>query len=206
MSSQPNLKELERRAWRSMHDDGLWELFLGATLLILGVSALVRVESWAIAVHLILSVGIVVSMVMAKRLITVPRMGVVNFGPGRREKHRKTTALLLFSFGLGAALFLAIASGGSISTWFRGNLGLVNLFAGVWALVVCGGMAYWLDHPRLLFAGLVYAAVFSHLLPVGTAMTALVGGTVIIIPGLIMLIRFLRKYPLPTGAEVHDNG
>jgi hypothetical protein len=198
VSGQPNLKELERRAWRSMHEDGLLDLFFGATLLILSVAALVEVEPWSIVVHLTLSVGLIVIFVLAKRWITVPRMGVAEFGPSRREKSKKTTVLLLFSALLGAALFVAIA------IW--GNFGGVNLFAGAWAFIVFGGMAYWLDLPRLLFAGLVYAVVFSHLLPVGTATTAFVGGMIIMLPALIMLIRFVRRYPLPTGAEAHDNG
>jgi putative Mn2+ efflux pump MntP len=58
----------------------------------------------------------------------------------------------------------------------------------------------------MLLVGLVYALVFSHLLPVSTATTALVGGTLLAIPGLVMLIRFLRKYPLPAEAEAHGNG
>jgi hypothetical protein len=181
-----------------MHEDGLLDLFLGAMLLILSVAALVEVESWSIVVHVTLSVGLVVIFVLAKRRITVPRMGVAEFGPSRREKSKKTKVLLLFSALLGAALFVAIA------IW--GDFGGINLIAGAWAFIVFCGMAYWLDLPRLLFAGLVYAVVFSHLLPVGTVTTAFVGGMVITLPALIMLIRFVRRYKLPTGAEAHDNG
>lgn len=206
MSGQPNLKQLERRAWRSMHEDGLWELFLDAILLIVGVSALIEGDAVRTTVSLVLTVGIVVLMRVAKRLITIPRMGVAKFGPGRREKRVKTNMLALFSFLLGTALCLAILSGSSIATWLRSHTGMVNLLIGAWPIIVFGGMAYWLDLPRMLLVGLVYALVFSHLLPASTTTTALVGGMVIAIPGLIMLIRFLQKYPLPAQAEVHGNG
>ena len=133
-------------------------------------------------------------------------MGVAKFGPTRRKKRTKTMALLAFSALVGAALVLAIAAGGDFSTRFRSNVELFPLLAGAWAFIVFGGMAFWLDLPRLLLAALVYAVVFSHVLPVGTATAAFVGGTVLAVPGLIMLVRFMRKYPLPAEAEAHGNG
>jgi hypothetical protein len=189
-----------------MHEDGLWELFLGSLLLVLGVSAFIEGDTWRLVAHLGLTVGLIVLIKVAKRTISVPRMGVAKFGPGRREKRRKTKLLLLFSSLLGVALFLAVVSVSVASTWMRSNVGLINVFVGVWAFVVFGGMAYWLDLPRMLLAGIVYALVFSHLLPVSTGTTAFVGGAVLAIPGLGMFIRFLRKYPLPAEAEAHGNG
>jgi hypothetical protein len=206
VSGQPNLKELERRAWRSMHEDGLWELFLGTLLLVLYVTTLVEGAGWQLGVNLVLTIGLVVLAKVAKRTITIPRMGVAKFGHARRQKRKKTTVLLLFSAVFGAGLAFALGSGTGLSNWMRSNVELFNVFAGAWVLVVFGGMAYWLDLPRLLFVGLAYALVFSHILPVSTAMIALVGGTITTVFGLIMLIRFMRKYPLPNGAELHDNG
>jgi hypothetical protein len=189
-----------------MHEDGLWELFLGSLLLVLGVSAFIEDDTWRLVAHLALTVGLIVLVKVVKRTISVPRMGVAKFGPARREKRKKTKLLLLVSSLLGVALFLAAVSANDASTWIRSYVGLVDLFVGAWAFIVFGGMAYWLDLPRMLLVGLVYALVFSHLLPVSTATTALVGGALLAIPGLVMFIRFLQKYPLPAEAEVHGNG
>ena len=70
MSGQPNLKQLERRAWRSTFEDGLWELYFGATLLWIAASRLITIE----VINVVLALGLLAAFIAAKRVITVPRM------------------------------------------------------------------------------------------------------------------------------------
>jgi hypothetical protein len=201
MSGQPNLKELERRAWRSTFEDGIWDLFFGTTLLWIAASRLIHVE----LVNVLLALGTVAAFIVAKRVITVPRMGMVKFGSGRKKKRATTATLLTVSVVL-TGLLGYMAAGDATGEWIRNNQTVVDVMFAAWAYFVFALMAHWLDFPRLYLIGLVYALVFSHLLPIDTSVTALVGGALIAVPGLVQLIRFLRKYPLPAEAEVHGGG
>jgi len=53
MSQTINLKELERKAWRSVFQDGLWDIFLGLLLLAMAIGALLSdigvPEAWPMA-------------------------------------------------------------------------------------------------------------------------------------------------------------
>ena len=77
MSEKLNLKELERKAWRSFFDDGLWDIFLGLLLASMGVSGLLDhsslTDDWGMTIYIGLLVVIMLSFWLARRLITVPR-------------------------------------------------------------------------------------------------------------------------------------
>jgi hypothetical protein len=201
MAAQLNLKELERKAWQSTFEDGLWDLFFGAVLLWIAGSRLIPND----LISMVLALGLLAAFIAAKRILTVPRLGMVKFGSGRKRKRAMTTILLTTSVVLTGILGYA-AGGGVTAEWIRTNQIIMDVMFAAWACFVFALMAHWLDFPRLYLIGLVYALVFSHLLPIDTSVTALVGGVLVAVPGLVQLIRFLRKYPLPAEAEVHGNG
>lgn len=201
MSGQPNLKQLERHAWRSTFEDGLWDLFLGTVLIWVAASRLIPID----AVSIVLMIALLAAFFAAKRVITLPRMGMVQFGSARKKKRVMTTALLSVSVALTGALAFAAGSGAT-AAWISGNRTVVDALFAVWAYFVFALMAYWLDFPRLYLIGLVYALVFSNMLPIDDSVTALAGGVLVAVPGIVQLIRFLRKYPLPAEAELHGNG
>ena len=97
MSEKLNLKELERKAWRSFFDDGLWDIYLGLLLALLGVSAfldrLELTEAVVMGIYIGLLIVVMLGMWAAKRFITVPRLGRVKFG-AERQKRRKKTSLV----------------------------------------------------------------------------------------------------------------
>ena len=45
MQPEINLKELERRAWRSVFQDGLWDIYLGLLLMAMAILTLLVVVS-----------------------------------------------------------------------------------------------------------------------------------------------------------------
>ena len=89
MDSQLNLKELERKAFRSTYQDGLWDLTLG--LIVIGMAFYTfRPDEGYGPLNI---VWFVVSFTLAnlvlwagKWFVTVPRMGQVTFGPLRKKK------------------------------------------------------------------------------------------------------------------------
>ena len=89
MPDQLDLRTLERKAWRSMHADGLFDLFFGWMLL---VGFLRDVTGWP-PVTLLDLAGVLI-FILGKYFITVPRMGVVKFGPAREARRTKVAIII----------------------------------------------------------------------------------------------------------------
>jgi hypothetical protein len=209
MSQNINLKALERKAWTSYFQDGLWDIYLGLLLLAMAVSALLSdvgfSESWGMTILIGLEVLAMLVLWVGKKLITVPRMGRVKFGPKRKAKLSWVMVILFISVLVGAGVFL-------VASAMRGNRpGWLNaaFFApAAWvvnAIVVFSLGAYFLDFSRLYLIGVMYALavpldiMFRQLTDIDLSFIAFgVPAMVILIVGLVMLARFLREYPLPT--------
>lgn len=208
MSQGIDLKEIERKAWRYFYQDGLWDIFFGLLLLALAISALLSdigtSEPLQYGVLIALEVLAILVLFGGKRLITVPRMGRVKFGPKRRRRLSKVSAILAISVLVGLVFFLAApAITGSPSK----GMTLEFIFPAGWVvncLVVFGLMAYFMDFSRLYLIGVMYAiAVPLDLVQREFATTDLtfaafgVPAAVILLMGAVVFVRFLRDYPLP---------
>jgi hypothetical protein len=207
VSQTINLKELERRAWRSVFQDGLWDIYLGLLLLAMAVWALLSdvgfSESWGMAIFIGLEVLAVLVLWAGKKFITVPRMGRVKFGPKRKAKLSWVRVILFISVLVGAGVFVAaLAMRTSRPGWLNGTF----VFPAAWmvnAMVVFSLGAYFLDFSRLYLIGVMYALavpldiVFRQLTDIDLSFLAFgAPAMVILIIGLVMFTRFLREYPL----------
>jgi hypothetical protein len=209
MSEKINLKELERKAWRSFYDDGLWDIYFGMLLAFMGAGRLLDqmnlTEGQTMGIYIGLQVVALAGFLLAKRFLTVPRIGQVKFGSARKTRRLKTTLVLFISVVVGLVVMLVTGA-------VRKNpdmLGIVwqTLIPAVWAinvLVVFGLMGYFLEFERLYFIGLLYAIP----LPLDAILRAQAGirigmwlffglGLLIVVVGTIYLFRFLRDHPLP---------
>jgi hypothetical protein len=212
MSHTINLKELERKAFRSTFQDGLWDMYLGFLLLTMGMGPLLpsldTSVMWTLVILLMLSVLAWLAFWAGKKFITTPRMGLVKFGPQRKAKLKKTRAVLFLSALLGMIMFVLRAM------WNIEWAARIPIPAYVWAvqaIVVFGLGAYFLDVSRFYAYGVLYAIP----LPVGIVLlqnTGLPGlmflpfgvsGGIMVIIGVVLFIRFLREYPLP-AVEASD--
>ena len=228
MSEKIDLKELERRAFRSTFQDGLWDIFLGLLLLNIGIGTIVggmleEAEmslTWIVLMIVPLPFLVLIAFWAGKKFITAPRIGLVKFGPQRKAKMRNLRAVLFVS-----VLLLVImvfwgwaAMGNGLPQWMRG----IPLPLYVWpvqTIVVFGLAAYFLDVPRFYAYGVLYGLPLpvGMLLVKNTDVTAL-GSVVItygvpvgvmVLIGMILFVRFLRQYPAPAEgsipeAEFHD--
>lgn len=206
MSEKLNLKELERKAWRSFFDDGLWDIYLGILLALMGVSAfldrLELTETAAMGIYIGLLILAMLGMWAAKRFITVPRLGRVKFGTERQKRRKKTSLVLFASVVFGFILFLVL--GGVARGEISRELPWDVIIPTAWALnmlLVFGLMGYFLDFERMYFIGLVYAIVLPLdflLKEIGTPnkpFMFFMAGILIITVGVVYLVRFLRNYP-----------
>jgi len=188
-----NLKELERRAWRSYHDDGIWDLFLGVGLLGIGISGVLGSDYFQLAVAAVAVAG----FIAGKKFVTAPRMGLVKFGTERKVRKAKTALLLTAAMLLGLLLYALMAARGDAFVWMRANPMVVRMSMGLWMLFVFSAMAYWLDFTRLYLIGLAYAVSFTVTLWFGSVTTFFVSGGLVTAWGLLILRRFLQQHPLP---------
>lgn len=211
MSEMLNLKEIERKAWRSTFDDGLWDLYLGTLLLLMGMNIFfdtyIENNGARITVYIALMIVSMTGLFVGKRFITMPRIGRAKFGP-RREVARKKVILVLFiSVALGLLLFALTA------TFVFGDIApgweyLIPLGYAVNMLVVFGAMAYYLQFERLY----IIAVLMAIPLPLDFLARDFLGleigfwafsipGAIIVSMGLVYFVRFIREYPVVKTGE-----
>jgi len=200
-----DLKALEKRAWRSVFQDGLWDIFLGLLLMAFGLSAwldrLALSESTRMGIYIGAEIIAMVVLFAGKRFITIPRMGMVKFG-AKRQKRRNIVRLVLFiSVLVGLAMWFLSSSwmsadGNVLSgKWFFPLVWMLNM------LMVFGLGAYFLEYERLYVIGFLYAlaipldAVIKSVAKIDLDIYIfLAGGLIILVMGITYLVRFMRDY------------
>jgi hypothetical protein len=208
MSENINLRELERKAWRSVFEDGLYDIFLGLLLLHMGfVYYLSRIEttflgrtSLNLGIYLVLYLGLWVG----KHFITLPRIGRVKFGKRRKSRLRAVTVitflvvLLTFSLTLAGIAFKNQPDGSM--EWSL----LAPILLGTWFVLFFGLAGYFLEYHRLYLVGVLYAlpeivmTYSNELLGINPGYLAwLLPASLILIIGAIHLARFVRDHPVP---------
>ncbi len=214
MNKEIDLKELERKAFRSTHQDGLWDIFLGIIIIAFGVNATLSnlgfEENLGLLIFIALEVIAIVLLIAGKKYITVPRIGVIKPGPTRKNKLKKARIVLLISFLFGMILFiipLAIqSSGGEVARpWY-----LIAVIFALNILLVLGLLAYYMDYDRLY----VIALLFALTLPLREVLNLYydssyisifafgIPGAIVLAMGIFCMYEFLHKYPLPKKEEV----
>jgi MFS family permease len=209
MSTQLNLKEIERKAFRSTYEDGLWDIDYG--LIVVGMSLfLYHPETGYSPKNIILSTLIIALAYFVfwagKKFITVPRMGEVRFGPERKHK-AKRLAIILGVF----VLFQSALVGLTALGWLSNTL--PNYDSGLLVVALIGSsivgtsmivVAYFSDFPRGYYIAILMALAVFLMIYTNEPIYAVVIGLLIIIPGLVLFVRFLKKYPRRDEAGAHE--
>ena len=204
-----NLRKLERKVWTSFYEDGIWDIYLGLLLSSIAVGAFCAdtglTENYSIFGHVGIMVFAILFLWFGKRFITVPRIGTVVFGPRGRARLTKAQILLAISCVSGLAAFLLIAAtvGNAMARQPVMDY-IVPLFWAVNMLVLFSLAAYFLNYRRLYIIGFLYAIavpadkIMRQLLHVDLSVVAFgVPAMIILIMGVVVFIRFLRKYSTP---------
>lgn len=206
MNAQLNLKEIERKAFMSMYQDGLWDIYMG--LIVAGMAIFIYrpPSGYSILNIVLLFVITMVAFVLfwaAKKFITVPRMGQVTFGQTR--KHRLTTmAIILGAFVLllaGVVVLTALgwADAGEIGAFLNDKAKGIVIVAVIGAFFVGASMivrAGFTDFPRGYYIAILMAIAVFLMISLNQPIYPVLLGVLIIIPGVVLFVRFLRKYPL----------
>jgi len=207
VAQEVDLARIERRAWTSYFDDGLFDILLGLLLFIVWVSALLG-ESlpsrlWGYGVYALLVGMACVTFWAGKRFITAPRLGRVVFGPARKARRRKTAIILAVQIivgmlltGMLAAALLRVPLGGA--PFSRSTL--LAIAVGLWVMIGVSLIAYFLDYTRGYLIATLYGIGFGGVELLGNPATFFVAGAVTMALGTFVLFRFLREHP----AQAHD--
>ena len=216
MSQEIDLKQIERKAFRSTYQDGLWDIYIGLVVIFMALYMYRPEGGYSAWNNIIFLAGYgVISLIFwaGKKFITLPRMGQVKFGPMRKKR----------------GLYLAIALGIVVLI----NIGLVILTALGWAnpeqaaqlntilldrgwmdiaVALIGSMlvgvsmilvAFFNDFPRGYYIAFMASLAVFLMIWLNQPIYPFLLGVLIVLPGVVLLIRFLSKYPLPQQEAFH---
>lgn len=218
MSTSLNLKEIERKAFRSVHQDGLWDIYIGGIVMSMTVFANPddgeNFTSQRLVVYMLGMLVFGLFFWGGKKYLTTPRLGQVKFGAQRRRRSL-TMAIILAGIVLLQVLFVTgTALMRSHPDWGRQlGLGLSDpdygrlLVAAIAALFVGPSMlliAFFTDFPRGYYIAFMLSLAVFALVWFGEAVYLIAASLLILIPGVVLFIRFLRQHPLPPAEARRD--
>jgi hypothetical protein len=194
MSENLKLKELEKKAFKSTFQDGLWDIQLGLIILGIALTSFIKNDYFLIPYYAV----IIVLVMAAKKFITVPRIGLVKFGKERKKSTNKLRLILVISVLFGLAMVL-ITKSGMLSGINEFPVGLIIVSLNF--LIVFSLMAYFMDFERLYYYAVLVAVSFpmaeimevNGLISNGSYVFVVPSG-IMVITGTVLLIRFMREY------------
>jgi len=199
MTQEQDFKKLQQRTYASYHQDGLIDLIIG--LGIIGFGLMMAFDS---SVFSMLSWMPIIFYVPFKNRITVPRIGYVKFSSsGVRIFSGIFIALL--SFFLLAGIYYFVISGSvspELSAWIREYYLLV---LAIIVAITFSSAAFLTGITRLYAYGLLFLLIFAtgNWLGIEPYIYILATGIVIEAVGIWLMVRFLRRYPLPEQENAH---
>ncbi|MFC2014362.1 hypothetical protein ACFLUP_00005, partial [Chloroflexota bacterium] len=192
-------KELERKVFSSYFKDGLWDIY--GALMLLGF-ALTMVTGWD---YLMLAFGVLsVALLLLRRRIIVPRLGQVKFSSDRQTKTKRSILIAVVTGTLTmitGMIFFVLHSLNRIPIWLDIWMGdyFLAAFGGMLALLIAVAASVVGVWRYYVYAALTFIAYFlaNVLRPYDLeGIPIFMAGIIILIIGVVILMRFLRKYPL----------
>ena len=205
MNKRMSLKEVEKRTYMSYHQDGLLDIFVGVYVLLFALGILLMTvtdfSTWFVIPAIFPAVMVPVWISVKKR-ITMPRIGYVKIG-SRGANKLMAIFIGLMVAGLGAFMVFTFASRSQAWALTLRNLIISNgmIIIGIGAASISSLFAYTMGLKRLYVYGLLTLALFfaGHFISIPFGYFLLAIGLVIVIKGFVLLMQFVRKYPIPQG-------
>ena len=95
MLSPLNLKQIEKKAYRSIYNDGLYDISWGLLLLGFGLSPLLKDVGFPKPFDLFLMpLAALLILFLGKKYLTVPRLGIVRFRDNHQIQKKHSRNLL----------------------------------------------------------------------------------------------------------------
>ena len=197
MSDKIDLKEIERRAYTSYHEDGIVDIIIGVCVLTLSLYVFAEML-WLMGSLIVVYTPMYMNM---KQRFTFPRLGQVTFSKSRVGKMRRSftflVALNVVAVLMGFYFWMAFA-GGTPPSWFPL---FVEYFAVVIGVIGAGIFAIVarlteIDRFNRYAAATLVAMASANFLGTPFLIHIAVLGAFIGVSGYLQLQSFKRKYPL----------
>ena len=199
MSQSIDFKKLEQKAYLSYHQDGVIDLVIASVILCMAISEAIDSSIWNLFALLV-----VLAYIPLKRRITFPRLGYVKFNVNRRGVNMRIASavpIVVLVLSLVGILLLMLSGRSSSSPLILAVRQSPLLLYAIIGLIGFGVAGLVLGLPRLLIYALLslLIMIIGHLLNLALWLALMLLGVVILVTGSVLLIRFLRKYPIAEG-------
>lgn len=217
MPTQLDLKQIERKAFQSTYQDGLWDIYLGLVIAAMGIFVY-RPETGYSPINILLAVVLIALanclLWAGKRFITVPRMGQVRFGEIRKRRNLRL-ALVVGVLILVQVVVLSLTTLGWLNPQVAAKINkflldrdlMGMMVASIGSLFVGTGMlamAYFNNFQRGFYIALLMSLAIFLMIWLNQPIYALLIGGLTMLPGWVLFVRFLRKYPLPKNEASYE--
>ncbi|UCC21254.1 MAG: hypothetical protein JSV62_08250 [Promethearchaeota archaeon] len=202
-----DLKEIEKKTWRSTLEDGLLDIYFGILVLSIGLGMTLGdllPEPFESLLPIIIMIIGLIFFLLGKKFITQPRLGIVKFG--FRQKNRKLKTVLVLSINSIILLILFIIRLVNPDLRLIFPVYIEGLIIGLLFITIplCFA-AYFLQYTKLYFIAILVGLSFflSDLLsiviqePFDALVAFSITSSIIIILGILSLVKFIRKYQIP---------
>ena len=205
MNQKINLKEIERKSFNLFFKDGISDIAFGTLLISFAIAPILReiIYLWYIIIVIPPAPLIII---LGKKYITAPRIGIVKFNEKRRKTQKKIILMSAILVPITIIILLL-----TVINIFPGNLGsalngyAIPIGAGIFAIVLLSIIAYLLDFPNmyvygiLIGLGIIVNEILQNYLspPLESLITFGTTGTILLIIGIYTLKKFTQKYPIP---------
>ncbi|MFW9923284.1 MAG: hypothetical protein ACFFDW_08380 [Candidatus Thorarchaeota archaeon] len=198
-----DLEKIEKKAFSSIFQDGIFDMILGYILVSYSLSTYLfdsLLPVWRAILSLIIYCIGIIGLFLCKRYVTQPRMGTAIFGYKRRNRQR----ILVIMTSILVVLTLVIMILTMTDTFQLGSLGYgtAAIFGGS-ILLFFMGLAFMLDFNRLYLTGSLFAIAIGlnevffvmNKTIYGYISQWTIGGIIMGI-GITYFIIFLTKHPI----------
>ena len=154
MTENLDLKEIEKKTWRSFFEDGIFEIYMGTLHVGVGIAwSFIDVAPFSIynLFGIMLIVFGFLFFILGKRFITYPRVGKIKFGRKRKVRKLKTIIvlsvnlvilLIFYLIGLLFGLFLALMYIPGVQVWLAMNgINFMFMYLSLLDWIVCFGIS-----------------------------------------------------------------
>ncbi|MFC1563325.1 hypothetical protein ACFL6G_00250 [candidate division KSB1 bacterium] len=209
MIQNSDLTQIERNAYRKFFQDGIWDILLGLMVIGAGYAPLISElgieRPWNILIAFIPSFAV---LIFGKKYVTIPRLGLVKFGPKRRADRKKL--IIVSSVFIFTTIILVILTKAELLPFgwsttagdITGPVVISLLLIGLPLSIV----AYFIDFNRLYLYAVVISLTwpsteilyYYYSSPLDEIIVFGIAGGIPLIIGLTFLVKFMIKYPLST--------
>ena len=203
MEEKINLKQLEKNTAAGIFQTGLVEIEIGLILIVSSLAMIFDDISYYLNIMYIVPI---VFIVLATKYIANPRMGIVKFAR-RRVRRNRLMGIIITTFLVMMVTLTIFGNTNTIAEFINPRWIIIGII-----FFICIAIAYFMNFDRMYIYAFLLAGAFNLSEEIrenpGTISEGgyayLFTSIVLIVIGVVYLIKFLKKYPLPEKGVSYD--